>query len=121
VVEGQRLQQASRDIFLGWSEGSVSGRHYYWRRLRDWKGSANVEQASAESLAIYARLCGASLARAHAVSGDPAAIAGYLGGGKVFDDAMGDFAVRYSLQTVADYEAFAGAISAGRLEAADLD
>jgi hypothetical protein len=88
VVEGQRLIQASSDIFLGWSEAAVSGRHYYWRQLKDWKGSADLDEGSRKGFVRYARLCGFNLARAHAVSGDPAAIAGYLGKGKVFDEAI---------------------------------
>ncbi len=108
--------QASSDIFLGWSR-SVSGHDYYWRQLKDWKGSVDLDGASPKRLFGYARLCGLTLARAHAVSGDPAAIAGYLGKGTVFDRAIGEFAVRYSEQSLADYQAFASAIESGRLEA----
>jgi uncharacterized protein (DUF2252 family) len=120
VVEGQRLVQAASDIFLGWSESAVSGHHYYWRQLKDWKGSANVDRSSPESLARYARLCGIILARAHAVSGDPAAISGYLGKGDVFDEALGEFSFAYAKQNLADHEAFATAIRDGHLEAAEL-
>lgn len=122
VVEGQRLMQAASDIFLGWSESSDTvGEHYYWRQFKDWKGSADLDRATPKSLVYYGRLCGATLARAHAVSGDPAAIAGYLGKNRNFDRAMGRFAERYAEQNLADYEAFAGAIRDGRLEAAELD
>ncbi len=119
VVEGQRLLQATSDIFLGWGK-STTGREYYWRQLKDWKGSVDLDQGTRSSLAGYAKLCGATLARAHAVSGDPAAIAGYLGNGDVFDRAMGEFAMRYAAQNVADYTAFAAAIADGRLESAEL-
>ncbi len=116
VVEGQRLMQTSSDIFLGWSR-SVSGHDYYWRQLKDWKGSIDLEDSSPKRFFRYARLCGLTLARAHAVSGDPAAIAGYLGRGDGFDRALGEFSVRYAEQTLADHRAFAGAIEAGHLEA----
>ena len=86
-------------------------------QLKDWKGSVDLDRASPKRFFGYARLCGLTLARAHAVSGDPAAIAGYLGKGTVFDRAIGEFAVRYSEQNLADYQAFAGAIESGRLEA----
>ena len=76
VVEGQRLLQAASDIFLGWSTFSSTGRHYYLRQLKDWKGSVDVEKSSPENLTRYARMCGLLLARGHAVSGDPAAISG---------------------------------------------
>lgn len=120
VVEGQRLMQAWSDIFLGWSK-SVTGRDYYWRQLKDWKGSADLDRGSKSGFAAYARLCAFALARAHAVSGDPAAISGYLGRGSVFDDAMGEFAMRYATQNRADYDLFAAAIAEGRLEAAELE
>jgi uncharacterized protein (DUF2252 family) len=121
VVEGQRLLQAHSDIFLGWSRSSdTPDHHYYWRQLKDWKGSAEIEDMTPKSLARYARLCGAILGRAHAVSGDPQAIAGYLGKGEVFEDAIGEFAVRYAEQNRADFRAFAGAIRDGRLNAAEL-
>lgn len=117
VVEGQRLIQAASDIFLGWSEAAVSGRHYYWRQLKDWKGSADPDEGSPKGFARYARLCGFTLARAHSVSGDPAAITGYLGKGDVFDDAIGEFSVRYADQNLADHTAFVAAINDGDLEA----
>lgn len=117
VVEGQRLMQATSDIFLGWSS-SVSGHHYYWRQLKDWKGSVDLDRGGPRSFERYARLCGWTLARAHAVSGDPTAIADYLGSGPVFDRALGEFAVRYARQNETDHEAFGSAIANGRLEAA---
>jgi uncharacterized protein (DUF2252 family) len=114
VVEGQRLMQAASDIFLGWAESSLDGRSYYVRQLYDMKGSAAVEAAD---LLSYAHLCGWTLARAHARTGDPVAIAGYLGKGSAFDQAVTSFAERYAEQNLRDYEAFVTAIREGRLEA----
>ncbi len=113
VVEGQRLMQSNNDIFLGWQ---LSRHQYYWRQLRDWKGSVNIEHLDADDLTSYARLCGWTLAHAHARTGDPVAIAGYLGNSATFDDAMTEFAERYADQNQRDYEAFLA--EAGRLEAA---
>jgi uncharacterized protein (DUF2252 family) len=120
VVEGQRLMQAASDIFLGWSEGTYTGSHYYWRQLKDWKASVSFADADGEGLGRYARVCGWTLARAHAVSGDPVAIASYLGSGSNFERALGDFAVRYARQNELDYEAFMTEIRDGRLQAAEL-
>lgn len=116
VVEGQRLMQAASDIFLGWSE-SRSGTHYYWRQLHDMKGSADVEAMDARQLSGYAKLCGWTLAHAHARSGDVLAIAGYLGSGETFDRALSEFAERYADQNERDYQAFTAAIAAGTIEA----
>jgi uncharacterized protein (DUF2252 family) len=121
VVEGQRLMQAASDIFLGWSEGSYSGSHYYWRQLKDWKRSAQLGDAGEKGMGRYARMCGWTLARAHAVSGDPVGIASYLGAGSNFDRALGEFAVKYSRQNELDYQAFMSEIRDGRLEAAELE
>ena len=85
VVQGQRLMQATSDIFLGWSKGAEAGRYFYWRQLRDMKGSAIIELMSPEALSYYGRLCGWTLARAHARSGDAVAIAAYLGTDDEFD------------------------------------
>ena len=79
VVHGQRMMQASSDIFLGWTKGERADRYLYWRQLRDMKGSAVIETMSPEALTFYGRICGHTLARAHARSGDPIAIAAYLG------------------------------------------
>jgi uncharacterized protein (DUF2252 family) len=117
VVEGQRLIQTASDIFLGWMRGVQEDRYYCWRQLRDMKGSALVEQQSPLAMNYYAGACGWTLARAHARSGDPAAIAAYLGTSDTFDRAMGDFAERYADQNERDYEAFVGAVRAGTLEA----
>ncbi|MGW2512854.1 DUF2252 domain-containing protein [Streptomyces scopuliridis] len=114
VVAGQRLLQAASDIFLGWVTGP-EGRHFYWRQLRDMKGSLVVEDMSPPLLYDYARLCGAALARAHARSGDRIAIAHYLGGSDAFDRAMADFALRYADRNAADHAALAAAVAAGRL------
>ena len=119
VVQGQRLMQASSDIFLGWTKGVDVNRHYYWRQLRDMKGSALVEEMSPAALRLYAGFCGWTLARAHARSGDPVAIAAYLGTDGDFDAAMTEFSVRYADQNEQDYEQFAKAVQSGRLEATE--
>lgn len=112
VVAGQRLMQATSDIFLGWSTGP-QGRYFYVRQLRDMKGSANVPEMDKASLRAYAQLCGQTLARAHARSGDRVAIAAYLGSGNSFDQAMGRWAVAYADQTRADHRALLNAIKTG--------
>ncbi|MFC9388718.1 DUF2252 domain-containing protein [Streptomyces venezuelae] len=117
VVCGQRLTQAASDIFLGWMTGPEQ-RHFYWRQLRDMKGSAEVETMTPTLLRDYARLCGRALARAHARSGDRIAIAGYLGGSDVFDRAVADFAMAYARQNADDYAALGAAIAAGTVAAA---
>jgi uncharacterized protein (DUF2252 family) len=117
VVRGQRMMQAASDIFLGWTRGADVTRHFYWRQLRDMKGSAEVELMAPLGLMFYAGICGWTLARAHARSGDPIAIAEYLGEDDQFDRAITDFAKRYADQTERDYQAFATAIRSGRLEA----
>jgi uncharacterized protein (DUF2252 family) len=115
VVAGQRLMQAASDIFLGWSS---DGEHcYYVRQLRDMKGSANLATMTGTDLVEYAELCGWVLARAHARSGDAAMIAGYLGKGEAFDDAITSFAVRYADQTEEDYQALRAAVRRGRITA----
>jgi uncharacterized protein (DUF2252 family) len=117
VVRGQRMMQAASDIFLGWTVGQDSSLHFYWRQLRDMKGSAEVETMSPTALMTYANMCAWTLARAHARSGDPVAIAAYLGKSDKFDRAITDFSVRYADQNERDYEAFVGAIRSGRLQA----
>ena len=117
VVYGQRLMQAASDIFLGWARGAEDNRYFYWRQLRDMKGSVEVESMAPLGLSLYAGLCGWSLARAHARSGDPVAIAAYLGKGDQFDRSIADFAKRYADQNERDYQAFAEAIRSGRLQA----
>jgi uncharacterized protein (DUF2252 family) len=117
VVQGQRMMQAASDIFLGWTKGLEANRHYYWRQLRDMKGSAEVEAMVPVGLTFYAGICGWTLARAHARSGDPVAIAAYLGKRDRFDQAISDFAERYADQNEQDYQAFAKAAGSGRLQA----
>jgi uncharacterized protein (DUF2252 family) len=117
VVQGQRMMQAASDIYLGWTKGVDENRHFYWRQLRDMKGSADVEAMIPLGLALYARICGWTLARAHARSGDPVAIAEYLGGTDEFDTAITDFAERYADQTEQDYQEFRKAVEEGRLQA----
>ena len=118
VVEGQRLLQAASDIFLGWTRGAFqANRHYYWRQLRDMKGSAPVELMSPVGMRFYARMCGWTLARAHARSGDPIAIAEYLGTDDTIDNAIADFSTRYADQNQRDYDTFVKAIADGRIQA----
>ncbi|MGX7678173.1 DUF2252 domain-containing protein [Jatrophihabitans sp. DSM 45814] len=117
VVIGQRIMQAASDIFLGWTVGADVNRHFYWRQLRDMKGSAVVEAMIPSGLTLYAQACGWTLARAHARSGDPIAIAAYLGKSDRFDRGIADFSQRYADQNEKDYEAFTKAIRSGALEA----
>ncbi len=117
VVQGQRLMQASSDIFLGWSKGVQADRYFYWRQLRDMKGSALVELMAPAELAFYARTCGWTLARAHARSGDPVSIAAYLGEDDAFDKSITDFSERYAAQNDQDFAEFAKAIASNRIEA----
>ena len=119
VVEGQRLMQAASDAFLGWSRGRTN--HYYWRQLRDMKGSAAVETYTPRLMASYARLCGWTMARAHARSGDPVAMASYMGSGTVFDRAITEYAARYADQNDRDYRQLVGAIESGQVAAAELE
>ncbi len=118
VVEGQHLMQTASDIFLGWTDSS-RGHQFYWRQLYDMKGSADVSETSARRLNMYASLCGWTLAHAHARSGDPIAISGYLGSGDAFPDAVTEFAFAYADQNQSDYEAFTAAIAMGRIKATE--
>ena len=107
VVQGQRVMQAASDPFLGWATGTgARGREFYVRQLRDMKGSAVIETMPPARLARYGELCGVTLARAHARSGDAAKIAGYLGDDDTFDRALEHFAVAYADQNDADYAEF---------------
>ena len=117
VVQGQRMMQAASDIFLGWTKGVQADRYLYWRQLRDMKGSAIVEAMVPMGMTFYAHACGWTLARAHARSGDPVAMAAYLGRSDKFDRAVTDFANRYADQNDADYQAFLDAVRTGRLVA----
>jgi uncharacterized protein (DUF2252 family) len=115
VVVGQRLMQAASDIFLGWTHGD-RGRQFYVRQLRDLKIKPVIEVMQPPHLAHYAKLCGWVLARAHARSGDAAALSGYMGKADVFDEAIADFAEAYADQNERDYKALAEAVRAGRIE-----
>ncbi|CAM5502458.1 DUF2252 domain-containing protein [Streptomyces aurantiogriseus] len=120
VVSGQRLMQATSDIFLGWERvQGIDGRRrdFYVRQLRDWKGIAVAENMSPKRMTLFGQLCGATLARAHARSGDRIAIAAYLGGGDVFDRALAGFAERYADQNEKDHQALVDAIRSGRVPA----
>jgi uncharacterized protein (DUF2252 family) len=120
VVTGQHLMQAASDIFLGWLRApSPDGgdEDYYLRQLRDWKLSAEVERMTPRSMEVYARLCGWTLARAHARSGDRIAIAAYLGGSTRFDNAVADFAETYADQNQRDHATLAAAVAEGRVQA----
>jgi uncharacterized protein (DUF2252 family) len=121
VVHGQRLMQATSDIFLGWlrneeGEGGVP-RDFYGRQLKDWKGSAEIEQMVPPGMAQYGKLCGWTLARAHARSGDRIAIAAYLGNGPSFDRAIVEFSCAYAEQNERDYNALATAVKSGKITA----
>jgi uncharacterized protein (DUF2252 family) len=119
VVVGQRMMQSATDVFLGWRriEGLDGERDFYIRQLRDWKGSADVERIVPEGMSMYGQLCGWTLARSHARSGDPIAIGAYLGAGAVFDEAMVQFAEAYADQNELDYHALLDAIASGRIRA----
>ncbi len=120
VVVGQRLMQAVSDIFLGWVRApGVDGtpRDFYLRQLRDWKGSAEIETMVPEGLLAYGELCGWTLARAHARSGDRVALAAYLGGGRAFDVAVREFARSYADQNERDHASLTQAIASGRIAA----
>jgi uncharacterized protein (DUF2252 family) len=115
VVAGQRLMQAASDIFLGWMTGKPAGRHFYWRQLRDMKGSIEVELLKAPGLEILATMCGWTLARGHARSGHRVAIASYLGVSSRFDQSVAEFAVSYADQAEKDYESMLKAIKQGKI------
>jgi len=122
VVTGQRLMQAASDIFLGWlhvDSSPVDGqpRDFYGRQLKDWKGSAEIDQMDPERMAIYGKLCGWTLARAHARTGDRIAIASYLGNGPKFDRAMLEFCNAYAEQNERDYQQLVETVNSGRIVA----
>jgi hypothetical protein len=116
-VTGQRLIQATSDIFLGWHTSLFSKTEFYWRQLKDMKGSAEVTEMDYESLKSYLGVCAWCLARAHARTGDETGIAGYIGKNDSFAEAIGDFAVAYADQTERDYQALVEAVESGRIEA----
>ena len=121
VVTGQQLMQTVSDIFLGWQPAPLPGRgsagYYYLRQLRDWKYSADTENMNAAAMTGYGRMCGWTLARAHARTGDRIAIAAYLGGSDTFDRAVADFGEAYADQNERDHAALAGAVASGRVQA----
>jgi uncharacterized protein (DUF2252 family) len=117
VVEGQRLMQAASDMFLGWSSDPGGGTNYYWRQLRDMKISADINAQPLSAFLAYAELCGMTLARAHARSGDAAAISGYLGKGNEFAHGLARFATTYADQNDRDHAALQQAIKDGRVTA----
>jgi uncharacterized protein (DUF2252 family) len=120
VVAGQRLMQAASDIFLGWDrvvEADGSGHDYYVRQLRDWKLSLDVGTMVPDGMRMYGELCGATLARAHACSGDRIAIAAYLGRSDAFDQAIAEFAASYADQNERDHTSLLDAIASGRVTA----
>jgi Uncharacterized protein conserved in bacteria (DUF2252) len=121
VVTGQRLMQAVSDIFLGWVhvKAGIDGkpRDFYGRQLRDWKGSAEVKQQKPRGMAAYGRLCGWTLARAHARSGARVAIASYLGSGPAFDRAIVEFSKLYACQNELDHARLEAAVKDGTIEA----
>ena len=121
VVAGQHLMQAESDIFLGWTRApgpDKTDRDFYLRQLKDWKFSAPIEAMIPSGMTVYARLCGWTLARAHARSGDRIALAAYLGGSARFDEAIADFAETYADQNERDYAALQAAVKEGKVEAA---
>ncbi|MGA8339539.1 MAG: DUF2252 domain-containing protein, partial [Solirubrobacteraceae bacterium] len=121
VVVGQRMMQAASDIFLGWIhiKAGLDGvaRDFYGRQLKDWKGSAEIEQMIPKAMATYGTLCGWTLARAHARSGDRIAIASYLGNGDSFDRAILEFSKAYAEQNERDYQQLAAAVKSGQVTA----
>jgi len=123
VVEGQRLMQGASDILLGWDQIVAPDgvtRDFYMRQLWDWKISADLELMRPDALRAYAQICGWTLARAHARSGDPIAIAAYLGGGDTFDKAMAQFATSYAEQNELDHQELVAAIKSGQLESEEF-
>ena len=118
VVAGQRLMQSASDAFLGWATGPL-GNHYYWRQLRDWKGSADVEKMSERLLLRYGQVCAWTLAKAHARSGDSVAIGAYLGSSNRFETAITSFGVAYADVNEQDYLALQEAVADGRVVAHD--
>jgi hypothetical protein len=121
VVEGQRITQAVSDIFLGWdrlqSPLDNITRDFYVRQLWDWKISASLETIVPRMLTVYAGMCGWTLARAHARSGDRIALSAYLGGSDAFDQALSDFALAYADQNERDHKALVDAVKSGRIKA----
>jgi uncharacterized protein (DUF2252 family) len=123
VVQGQRLMQASSDIFLGWETATAPDggqADFYVRQLRDWKASVEPDEMVPDGMAVYGRLCGWTLARAHARSGDRIGIAAYLGSSGTFDHAIAEFAVQYAEQNDRDFAALAAAAASGRVTVSEI-
>jgi uncharacterized protein (DUF2252 family) len=118
VVVGQRMMQAAADVFLGWTRNQVNGRYFYVRRLKDSR-LANLGALLEEALPYYAKLCGRTLARAHARAGDALELSGYMGDDSEFEKAIAEFAMAYADQTTRDWQTFRDAIKAGRIAAAE--
>jgi uncharacterized protein (DUF2252 family) len=118
VVVGQRMMQATPDVFLGWTQTPVNGRYFYVRRLKDSR-LANIGAILEEALPYYAKLCGHTLARAHARAGDAVALSGYMGDDSEFDKTIAEFAMAYADQTERDWRALLDAIKAGRVSAGE--
>ncbi len=124
VVTGQRLMQASSDIFLGWQRAvgiDGHGRDFYIRQLRDMKGSVDIQRMPSQGMRMYGEVCAWTLARAHARSGDPIAIAAYLGDDDAVPEAVADFAELYADQNERDHAEMVEAVRSGRLEARDAE
>jgi uncharacterized protein (DUF2252 family) len=117
VVQGQRLMQAASDIFLGWHKSALSGHSYYWRQLKDMKGSLDVADLDTAGFETYLKVCAVCLARAHGRTGDAAKISGYIGKGKPLVKSMVDFALAYADQTERDHRALVQAIESGQIKA----
>ncbi|QEL24926.1 DUF2252 domain-containing protein [Bosea sp. F3-2] len=114
VVEGQRMLQAASDVFLGWADDDASGRQFYVRQLKNRRLGSIAEVVEGQALTAYAELCGRTLARAHVRSGDAAAIAGYMGGSEIFDEAVTSFAMAYATQSTQDHAALVAARDPGK-------
>jgi hypothetical protein len=118
VVEGQRVMQAASDIFLGWTEDVATRRQFYVRQLKNRRLGGIGELVETQALADYARLCGRTLARAHARSSDAATLAGYMGKRASFDDALASFAMLYAERTQSDYDKLVKAMGGAKRKAA---
>ena len=117
VVTAQRLMQATSDIFLGWHKSPFFERDYYWRQLKDMKGSADIAGLDEKGLGTYLAVCSWCLARAHARTGDEVQISGYLGSSDAFAEAVADFSMAYADQVELDYQALVEAVKSGRITA----
>ena len=117
VVTGQHLIQAVSDIFLGWHTSHASGVEYYWRQFKDLKGSVDIGGLDEQALSTYLKVCAICLARAHARTGDAAAIGGYIGKSAALSEAIADFSVTYADRAEDDHQALVQAVKEGRVEA----